>query len=98
VKLGPKILIVRGLRVIIRGSLKCMVGNADDETLAAFGQRVRDIRAKMGLSQEGLAEKCDLDRSYIGGVERGERNVSLINIKRIAHALGVSAREFFEPL
>ena len=73
-----------------------MIRNSDDAVKAAFGQCVRDIRAKHGLSQEGLAEMCDLDRSYIGGVERGERNVSLINIKKIADALGVSAREFFE--
>ena len=92
----PQILIVRGLKVIIRVSLGGMVRNADSATKAAFGQRVRDIRTKKGLSQEGLAEKCDLDRSYIGGVERGERNVSLINIKRIADALEVSAQEFFE--
>jgi transcriptional regulator with XRE-family HTH domain len=74
-----------------------MIRNADDAVKAAFGQRVRDIRVKRGLSQEGLAEICELDRSYIGGVERGERNVSLINIRKIAKALNVSAREFFEP-
>jgi transcriptional regulator with XRE-family HTH domain len=74
-----------------------MVRNADNAVKAAFGQRVRDIRLKKGLSQEGLAEMCELDRSYIGGVERGERNVSLINIKKIADALGISPQEFFEP-
>jgi len=72
-----------------------MVRNADNALKAAFGQRVRDIRMKKGLSQERLAEMCELDRSYIGGVERGERNVSLINIKKIAEALGISPREFF---
>lgn len=74
-----------------------MVRHSDGAVKAAFGQRVRDIRVKKHLSQEGLAEMCELDRSYIGGVERGERNVSLINIRKIADALGVSAREFFEP-
>jgi transcriptional regulator with XRE-family HTH domain len=74
-----------------------MTRNPDDQVKIAFGQKVRDIRLKKSLSQEGLAEKCELDRSYIGGVERGERNVSLVNISRIANALGVSAREFFEP-
>lgn len=48
-----------------------------------FGQRVRELRKRKGLSQEALALACDLDRSYIGGVERGERNISLLNIHRI---------------
>lgn len=60
-----------------------------------FGNRLRDIRKKKGLSQEALALACDLDRTYIGGVERGERNISLINIYRIAVALGISARQLF---
>lgn len=58
-----------------------------------FGERVRSIRAQKGLSQEELALVCGLDRSYIGGVERGERNISLINIHKIAEALGVQAGE-----
>ena len=74
-----------------------MARNSDHATKTAFGQRVRDIRVKKGLSQEGLAGMCELDRSYIGGVERGERNVSLLNIKKIADALGISPREFFDP-
>jgi transcriptional regulator with XRE-family HTH domain len=74
-----------------------MTPKSDDAIKAAFGQRVRDIRVKKGLSQEGLAEMCELDRSYIGGVERGERNVSLLNIRKIADALGISPREFFDP-
>ena len=61
-----------------------------------FGERVRTIRKSMGLSQETLALMCELDRTYIGGVERGERNISLINMHKIANALGVSPRDFFE--
>ncbi len=60
-----------------------------------FGARLRHIRREKGLSQEALALNCGLDRTYIGGVERGERNISLVNIHRIARALGISAREFF---
>ena len=61
-----------------------------------FGERVRELRKQKGLSQEALALACDLDRSYIGGVERGERNISLINIHKIAEALGVNAKELFD--
>jgi transcriptional regulator with XRE-family HTH domain len=60
-----------------------------------FGERVRELRKEKGLSQEALALACDLDRTYIGGVERGERNISLLNIHKIADALGVSTRELF---
>lgn len=60
-----------------------------------FGERVRELRKQKGLSQESLALACELDRSYIGGVERGERNISLLNIQKIANALGISARELF---
>ncbi len=60
-----------------------------------FGERVRELRKQKGLSQEALALACNLDRTYIGGVERGERNISLINIYKIAEALGVNAKELF---
>jgi transcriptional regulator with XRE-family HTH domain len=60
-----------------------------------FGERVRELRKQKGLSQESLALACDLDRTYIGGVERGERNISLLNIYKITAALGVSVRELF---
>ena len=61
----------------------------------AFGERIRTLRSQQGLSQEEFAHKVGLDRTYIGGVERGERNVSLDNIHRIAEALEVSTSELF---
>ena len=60
-----------------------------------FGERLRELRKRKGLSQETLALTCDLDRTYIGGVERGERNISLINIYKIADALGVAMKDLF---
>jgi transcriptional regulator with XRE-family HTH domain len=63
----------------------------DHAVLVKFGQRVRELREAANLSQEGLADLAQLHRTYIGSVERGERNISLINITRIAQALGVSS-------
>ncbi len=57
--------------------------------------RPRELRLARGLSQEDLALRCELDRSYIGGVERGERNVSLVNIHRIAAALDAKSADLF---
>jgi transcriptional regulator with XRE-family HTH domain len=73
-----------------------MAGRAETRIQERFGGRVRELRRQKGLSQESLALACDLDRTYIGGVERGERNISLINICRIAAALNVSVRELFD--
>jgi transcriptional regulator with XRE-family HTH domain len=61
-----------------------------------FGERVRTLRVRTGLSQEALAAKAGIHRTYIGGVERGERNLSLRNILRIAAALGVHPRDLFD--
>ncbi len=60
---------------------------------AAFGKAVRDRRHELGYSQEGLADTAELHRTYIGSVERGERNVSLENIVRIASALEIQPSE-----
>lgn len=62
---------------------------------ASFGRRVRELRKERGFSQERFAAASGLDRSYYGGVERGERNVSLENIAAIARALDVPIRELF---
>jgi transcriptional regulator with XRE-family HTH domain len=62
---------------------------------AAFGQAVRTLRSERGFSQETLAFACDLDRTYISGIERGERNPSLTNILKIAKALSVRPADLF---
>lgn len=61
--------------------------------LERFGQRVRDERLKRGLSQEELAEKAGLHRTYIGMIERAEKNITLINIEKIAKSLGLKVDE-----
>ena len=68
----------------------------DAEIQKQFGKRVRELRKQKGFSQESLALACGLDRTYVGGVERGERNISLINIHKIAAALRVDTRELFK--
>lgn len=66
--------------------------------LKAFGERVRQLRQAKSLSQEQLAELAGLHRNYIGGIERGERNISLLNILRLAKALGITPTELFKGL
>jgi len=61
-----------------------------------FGNRVRKLRKGKGWSQEEFADECGLHRTYIGAIERGERNVSLNNIYAIAKALGISVKELFD--
>ncbi len=63
-----------------------------------FGRRVRELRLERGFSQEKLAELADLHRNYVGGVERGERNVSLVNIVKLAHGLNVRPTKLIEPI
>ena len=63
-----------------------------------FGESVLKRRRKLGVSQEEFADKCSLDRTYIGGIERGERNLSLVNIEKIAGGLKVSLSELFRGL
>ena len=71
--------------------------NLDDtHFLQAIGSAIRDLRDARGMTQAQLAEACGLHRTFIGSVERGERNVSLENIARIARGLGVSLSVLFD--
>ena len=88
-------LIVRRLIVGMAVSIVKVPSKRAEEVQKQFGSRMRALRHRKGLSQEKLAYDCDLDRTYIGSVERGERNISLVNIHTIAKALGVSPKEFF---
>jgi transcriptional regulator with XRE-family HTH domain len=66
--------------------------------LVDFGECVRRQRIERGHSQEAFADLCEIDRSYMGGVERGERNLSLANIARIAQALELEPSVFFRGM
>lgn len=66
------------------------------EILIKFGNRVRELRMKKGLSQEQLADQANLHRTYIGMIERAEKNITLINIEKIANALETTLQQFFE--
>jgi transcriptional regulator with XRE-family HTH domain len=62
-----------------------------------FGSRVRQLRNERGWSQEAFADRAGLHRTYIGSIERGEQNISLENIEKVAATLGVSLAELFAP-
>ena len=61
----------------------------------SVGKRVKELRNKIGISQEELADSAQLDRTYITSVECGKRNISIVNIEKLANALNVSLAEFF---
>lgn len=65
------------------------------DILVQVGKRIRQIRKARNLSQHALAEKCGFTFSYIGGVERAEKNISLINLEKIANGLDVGVHQFF---
>jgi transcriptional regulator with XRE-family HTH domain len=66
-----------------------------EDVLIRFGRAVRGRRATLGVSQEEFADMCGLDRTYIGGIERGERNLALVNIEKIARTFKISLSELF---
>jgi transcriptional regulator with XRE-family HTH domain len=69
-----------------------------EDICVRFGKAVRQKRHELGVSQEAFADLCELDRTYIGGIERGERNVALVNIEKIARALKLSLSQLFRSV
>ncbi len=68
----------------------------DKKYLQLFGARVRTLRKQAGFSQEDFALEIGLDRTYMGGVERGERNLALLNIRKIARGLKITESELLK--
>ena len=68
------------------------------DELVRFGEAVRARRKARGYSQEAFGDACGIDRSYLGGIERGEHNLALVNILRIIKALDMQPSEFFKAL
>jgi len=66
-----------------------------EDVRVRFGKALRIRRHRLGVSQEEFADMCGLDRTYVGGIERGERNVALVNIEKIAKALKLPLSELF---
>ena len=71
------------------------MSNAEISIQKQFGKRVRDLRLERGYSQEAFAFECGLHRTYIGCIERGEKNVTIVNIEKIAKALKVEIIDLF---
>lgn len=70
--------------------------NSDKEILKSFGYRIRELRLKNEMTQEELASKAGLHRTYIGMIERAEKNITLKNIQKLADALEVGIKEIFD--
>jgi transcriptional regulator with XRE-family HTH domain len=73
--------------------MKSSYSPQEKQLLVALGDHIKQLRKQINLSQEKLAFVCGLDRTYVGSVERGERNISIINLKKIADALQVELSE-----
>lgn len=69
--------------------------DTDREFLIEFGKKIQSIRKQLGLSQEELAYKVGFHRTYVGMIERGERNITLNNLKKLATALGLEIKDLF---
>jgi len=93
------LLIVCGRIVIPSHIMRFMAyAKADRLFLREFGLRIRRLRETAGWSQEDFAEHCNLHRTYVGSIERGERNVALLNLRKIAVTFGISMSKLVEDL
>lgn len=95
------VLIVRGHMIrenVKLLSMKKKRKSKRDVYLKKVGRTIREARKAKGMSQESLAFASGLDRSYVGGVERGERNIAILNLKRIAEALQVPVSSLLKGL
>ncbi|MEF1290081.1 helix-turn-helix domain-containing protein [Vibrio sp. M260118] len=68
----------------------------EEQKLITFGEHIRHLRHKKSISQEELAARCGLDRTYVSGIERGKRNISLLNLFKLAHGLEIEAKELLD--
>jgi len=76
--------------IVINENIILSMAHNEKKLLLSFGKKIREIRSSLALSQEELAEKAGVHRTYIGMIERGEKNVTIITIQRLAHALDVN--------
>jgi transcriptional regulator with XRE-family HTH domain len=68
----------------------------NDKILIKFGEKIRKLRKKLNLSQEDLAYKAELHRTYIGMIERGEKNITLVNIEKLSNALNIELKSILD--
>ena len=80
----------------IQAGAKKSTHHANTPALLALGEAVRHLRVRAGLSQEALALTAEIDRSYLGGIERGEHNVAVINLLKLSGTLGVSLADLIK--
>lgn len=88
--------IVCGVTYILKIALCILLLAMKKDILVSFGKRIRLLRQEQGLSQEQLAFKANLHRTYIGMIERGEKNITLLNIVKLSKALEISIEKLFE--
>jgi len=72
------------------------MANTDKQFFIFLGTKIREERVKRGWTQEGLGERARVHRTYVGMVERGEKNITLSNIHKFAHALGLKVRDLID--